>query len=39
MVEKLKAVNRAEREMLDGRWASEECLNAVMDFFMRKQKQ
>merc|ERR1719378_54026 len=36
MVEKLKAINRAERKMLDGRWSSEECLEAVMGFLNRK---
>ena len=38
IIDKLKAVNRQEGQVLMGRWASEECLNAIMEFMMRKRE-
>jgi len=38
IVDKLKSVNRQEGQVLMGRWASEECLNAIMEFMMRKRE-
>ncbi|KAM8788195.1 enoyl-CoA delta isomerase 2 [Rhynchonycteris naso] len=36
--EKLHAVNAEECSVLQGRWLSDECINAVMDFLSKKAK-
>ncbi|XP_027459113.2 enoyl-CoA delta isomerase 2 isoform X2 [Zalophus californianus] len=36
--EKLHAINAEESRILQERWLSDECMNAVMDFFSRKAK-
>ncbi|XP_053915602.1 enoyl-CoA delta isomerase 2 isoform X2 [Cuculus canorus] len=36
--EKLHAVNSKECEVLQGRWLSEECVNAVVSFFSQRSK-
>lgn len=34
----LHKVNETECELLEGRWQSQECMNAVMNFFSKKSK-
>jgi peroxisomal 3,2-trans-enoyl-CoA isomerase len=36
--EKLHAVNAEESTALQGRWLSEECMNAIINFLSRKSK-
>jgi hypothetical protein len=36
-MQKWKAVNQAECDLLEKQWIGEDCMNAIMNFFMQQQ--